>query len=218
MGEKYCEQSEKVRALFRSLPVLDIYISRIPENVKMSSHFPEARREEISKISNERVAREKIYATELLGYAMERSLGLKLRKAELSRLPSGKWISASCEFSISHSGGYCAVAISRNPVGIDIEPIEPPRSERFAERVLTETELSEYNALAGDAALDYLILKWSEKESIFKARGEGAFVPSEIETGKGSRSEIIELDGVRFALGVSAASFLKMKINKDVRL
>lgn len=218
MGEKYCEQSEKVRELFRSLPVLDIYISRIPEKVKMGLHFPAKRREEIMAVSNENVRREKIYATQLLEYAMERSLGVKLHRAELERLPSGKWISPACEFSISHSGGYCAVAISRKPIGVDIELVKKPSSEKFAERVLTERELSEYNLLSGEQALEYLIKKWCEKESIFKAGRADAFVPSAIETGKSSRSELIELEGSKFALGVSAESFLRLKIHKDVIL
>lgn len=218
MGERYCKQSKGVRTPFRSLPLLDIYISKIPEEVKLDLHLPIERRREIEAVSNRRVAREKAYATELLKYAMDRSLGLKLKRAELERLPSGKWVSPFCKFSISHSGGFCAVAISKNPVGVDIEPVVRPNSEKFAQKVLTASELSEYEALMGDDQTEFLILKWCEKESVFKRDGTDAFVPSSIDSKGSVRSQLIELDGQKFALAVSASSFLGMKINKDVKL
>ena len=218
MGEHRSEQFEKAKDRLRAISVLDIYISKVPEKVKLNCRVPRIRRRDIATVSNERVFREKAYASMLLDHAMRKSLGIKLRRAEIQKLSSGKWVSPFCEFSISHSGGFCAVAISQKPVGVDIEPIREPSAEGFAKRVLTPKELSGYESLSGDERMEYLMLKWCEKESIFKASGKEAFVPSAIETGKNTRSKIILLDGRKFALGIYAESFLKMNIYENVEI
>ena len=164
------------------MPLVDVYVARLPDEIGSGKILPKEREEEISSVTNERVRREKYYAWRLLEYGLERSLGLKIGKMEFSKTPYGKWISPSCKFSISHSGDLLAVAISRAEVGVDVEPILPPKSDRFAYRVLTPSELSEYSSLGEKERVRFLISSWSAKEAIFKTSDRASFIPSEIDT------------------------------------
>ena len=158
--------------------MVDVYFGRIPDLPRLSSVIPEERDREIKNTSNERVRVEKYYAWRLLEYALERSFGFRMKKMEFTKQGSGRWSTPSCEFSISHSGSAVAVAVSRAPVGVDIELIHAPRSDKFAERALTEEELSQYDALSESDRVGYLIGKWTAKEALFKSLHKDAFIPS----------------------------------------
>ena len=201
-----------VRDMKSAKSYLDIYIAKIA-GVPDGFVLPRARLDELDLISNESVKREKRFAFLLLGYAIEKSLGIKMVDVEFSRLASGKWICPVCEFSISHASGYCAVAVSQDRVGVDIEKIALPRSSAFAKRALTGEEFSEYSKLSAEAALRFLVLKWCEKESAFKASGGDIFVPSDTNTAN-SHSRIIKLSGEEYALAVCSEDISDMRIFK----
>ncbi len=83
-------------------------------------------------------------------------------------------------FSLSHSGDYVICAVSEEEIGADIEKNEPV-SEGIAGKILTESETSEWESLpkSDDAAqlrTDWLIQKWTEKESIAKLLGGGLHI------------------------------------------
>lgn len=68
--------------------------------------------------------------------------------------------------SLSHSGSFCACAISDTPVGVDVQ--KPyPASRRLIERVCTERERQALVS-SDDAARDFLRL-WALKEAWRKA-------------------------------------------------
>ena len=218
-GVRSCEQADSVRALFRSMAVVDVYIAKIPEGLPISTVIPKQRDEEIRAVSNERVRREKYFVWRLLEYAIERSLGLKMKKIKISKSESGKWRSPSCEFSLSHSEGAVAVAVSRAPVGVDIEAISVRTSERLPERVLTEEELVEYRALSDDMKKEYFISAWTAKEAAFKRSSAVAFEPQKT-YGKAAeqKSFSVELDGEKYILAVSTANPEKIKLYESVDL
>ncbi len=178
-GEHRSSQADAVRSLFRALPVADVYIARIPDG-RIRTVVPEARNREISETSNERVKREKYYVWRLLEYALERSFGMRMKKLEFECLASGRWTTPSAEISLSHSGAFVAVAVSRAPIGIDIEKISEPRSERFADRALTEEECVKFRSLGEEARAEYLISLWTAKEATFKSLHLDAFCPRDI--------------------------------------
>lgn len=64
-------------------------------------------------------------------------------------------------FSLSHSGNFVAVAVSKNPCGVDIE-IKKPRSERFIKKIMENESLE----------CDFYEL-WCLKEAYFKLKGGG---------------------------------------------
>ena len=101
--------------------------------------------------------------------------GLLLRKflqitddAQLNYSENGKpFLPGGQYFSISHSGNWCALAVSDIPVGADIEV---PRgvSSALIRRCLTHEE----QVWCADSTERFLQL-WTRKESVMKACGKG---------------------------------------------
>lgn len=162
--------------------MIKLYIARLPELMPSEPLASLKRQNEIDRTSNERVKREKYYAWRLLEYAIKDSFGLDIGNICFEKTDNGKWICSECEFSISHSKDALAVAVSDSTVGVDIERIRIKRAEKMADYILTESEREKYDALTEPEKEEHLILKWCQKEAIFKLLGKDVFKPSEINT------------------------------------
>lgn len=183
-GKKYSSQTELVRAHFRSMPVVDIYLCAIPEDVEYTPITPKEREDEIASVSNPKIKAEKYCVWRLLEYALERTFGYKMDNLSFKKTENGKWTCDKCEISLSHCDGVAAVAVSRAPVGIDVEAPRPTFNEKFAARMLTNEERTEYGLAADDEKAGYLLAVWTKKESLFKRDGKRAFCPSSFDTTK----------------------------------
>lgn len=82
-------------------------------------------------------------------------------------------------FSLSHSGAYAALALSENPVGLDIQQLRPVK-EPIVGRVLTAREKEWLDGQPGAAAAGTAIHRqwrfirlWAVKESFLKLTGQG---------------------------------------------
>ncbi len=119
--------------------------------------------------------RERIAASILLSYALKRCFGLDESGLEYSEGDHGKPYLTNrpnIHFNISHTDGYCAVAVSDAPVGIDIQRIESELSsgkKAIAKKFFSENELCE-----DEPSLFFRL--WTAKESIVKCTGEGISV------------------------------------------
>lgn len=192
---------------------IDIYTAEIPQNIPLSTLYPPAREEEISACKNEKVRREKYCVWKLLEYAVERSLGKKLNGARFTKTPSGKWQSPLCEFSLSHSKNAVAVAISTQPVGVDIEIFRPEKLQGLAEKFLTPPEFAVYENTERKA--EYLFEKWTQKESIFKRLGDCAVPAFRIDSENFSTlTREIEIAGERYFLSVSAEDIQTIRFHE----
>lgn len=162
--------------------VLAVYVSKIPERVVFNKVIPEERNREVEKNRNSAVKKEKYWAWKLLEAGIEHSLGIKFSDVEFEKDENGKWTCPDCYFSITHSSGVVAVAISDKPVGIDIENA----SRFFAkyEKQKSVVTLLKYMLAEGESgktakdALDF----WVKKESAFKMQSEKLFSPQKINT------------------------------------
>ena len=76
------------------------------------------------------------------------------------------------QFSLSHSGGYAALATSSLPVGVDIQEIRPERV-MAAVRFLTEPEQAQLTALPQEEEVQAFFRLWTLKESYGKMTGRG---------------------------------------------
>lgn len=141
-GEPYCSQTADVRALFRSLPVVDVYVAGIPEQVNMRSLSCAEWEQEIGSEADHGLKIQKYCAWKLLEYALERSLGLHASELAFTKTENGKWMTEKCAFSLSHCRGAVAVAVSRAAVGVDIACLPPLSKDRFAEKIDTLPEKS----------------------------------------------------------------------------
>lgn len=75
-------------------------------------------------------------------------------------------------FNVSHSGEYLALAISKDPVGIDIQKIKPVKEGMYQKVVRPE----EMPLIGANRERDFIRL-WTLKESFVKAEGKGLRIP-----------------------------------------
>ena len=108
----------------------------------------------------------------LLSYALRRELGLA-SLPEIARTERGKPFFPDLPevcFSWSYSGSYVLCALSRRPVGADIETVRP-RRKTLPGYALTDAELAEFRALGGRWPAFYAL--WTRKEAWCKYTGKG---------------------------------------------
>ena len=161
---------------------VDVYIAEIPAQIQLQPLSHSARNEEILRIKNESVKRQKYCVWKLLEHALQKSLGIDVSDTDLQKSNTGKWVSSRFECSLSHSAYAVAVAISNLPVGIDIEESKPhPNEEKLAEFILTPDELIAFQGTPTDEKNRFLIEKWTAKESTFKRSGGKSFQPRTIQ-------------------------------------
>ncbi|MBR5140488.1 MAG: 4'-phosphopantetheinyl transferase superfamily protein, partial [Clostridia bacterium] len=218
-GEKICRQAEDIRALFRSIPVVDVYFAQLPANEPIGEVECKARREEIASVSNERVKREKYFVWKLLCYALERSFGIRGKKLDFKKESYGGWSVSDACFSLSHSGNALAVAVSRDPVGVDIELLHAPKSDKMSHFMMNGAEISLLSGI-DSAEKDASIIKtWTAKEAIFKSQRSDAFMPKEIDTTSASfKSGSIAISDETYVWSVATATPEKIRIFSDIDL
>ena len=218
-GNRISDQAKNAIAIFRTLPQLDVYFSALPESEIGAPLECVERNDEISSIKNERLKREKYYAWRLLEHAAKTSFGIKSDELAVQRSKGGKWTSDKLCFSISHSDGALAVAVSVVPVGIDIEPADGRAGDRLAERTMTKSEFDLYLALPEDERKAEFIRRWTAKEAIFKSRDEEAFIPSDIDTLRTPcRQGTLEINEKKYIYSVFASSSERTRIFNNVKL
>ena len=203
-GKPYCSQTADVRSLFRSLPIVDVYVAAIPEGVKIG-HISCAEREaEIDSVNNPRVKTEKYCVWKLLEYALERSFGLHADKLTFTKNEAGKWTTDKCFFSLSHCDGTVAVAVSRAAVGVDIEELHAISKDRFATKILTPGEYTLFEKIPSDEQEHFLLERWTGKESLFKQSDKPTFILRDHDTTAGQlRTQRITLSSRTYVLSVA---------------
>lgn len=109
---------------------------------------------------------------DLLAWALDRALGLA-PLPEIARTRLGKPYfpqRPDLQFSLSHSGPWVLCALSRRPVGVDIERIRS-RGEALPRYALTPREYDRYTQAGGDWPAFYAL--WTRKEAWCKYTGQG---------------------------------------------
>ena len=199
--------------------ILDVYIATIPNDEPISSLLPSERAREIEECTSETVKREKYFAWKLLSHAVKDRLGKDLLNLSPTKNGNGKWTADGIEFSLSHSNGVVCVAISLAPVGVDIQPIAPPKTDTTALKILNESEKAEYARLTADEKAEYFTIKWTERESIFKSLNRPAFFPTLPELfDKQTTTRILSISGKRYALSVASNQLDSLQIHENIDL
>ena len=154
-----------------------VYVAEIP-NGELKELYPKERQLEIKHTKNEKLKREKYYVWRLLEYALAESFGKSISELEFTKHKSGRWSTPFCEFSISHTDGVVAVAISNETVGVDVEVIKPRHNDKTAERIMTAEEYNKYQNLPESERTEFFLSVWTRKEAVFKSLHLDSFVPS----------------------------------------
>ena len=155
--------------------MIALYIAPVCDKSDSRDIYPDLRKQEIESVSNERLKMQKLSSWLLLEKAVFNSFGLAMSELNFTKNEYGKWECDKLHFSLSHTQDAVAVALSDKPVGVDIESLEnfnKRDTEKLAKKILCSGE---------SAADDLQLLKlWTQKESIYKYLGNGAFVPNKI--------------------------------------
>ena len=88
----------------------------------------------------------------------------------------GQALAPGLDFSLSHSRGFVAVALSHaGPVGVDVEEgvCTPERAARLAPRVLDPAALALFLSLSSSESVGFFLSQWTAREALLKATGEG---------------------------------------------
>lgn len=186
-----------------------VYISAIFDCDSPEILFPPERQKELESITNKGVRLEKYCAWKLLERAISDITDRKISEFEFTKNSQGKWCAEGIEFSISHSNGVVAVAVSDTPVGVDVQHIGEPKNSGFAKRVLTNGEFEAYSALPASKRSEYVYDLWARKESIFKFDNSlEFFCPASIDASAyKTQTQKITVDGNEYFFAVTAESF-----------
>ena len=152
-----------------------LYLSEIPELVNIEKVVPPEREKEIDECSNEKIKREKYCVWKLLELALRNSTGTKPDFTALKRGGNGKWYGGDKEFSLSHSNGVVAVALSDKPVGVDVQFVKEI-SQNTVSKILSKQELEVLESLSKQERTTRIIETWARKESDFKRVGGDNFL------------------------------------------
>ncbi|MBQ9428659.1 MAG: hypothetical protein IJU41_03840 [Clostridia bacterium] len=158
---------------------INVYLLQKGENEILHTFSSKTRMEELAACKNRALYESKCASWTLLAHAFAHATGKEIDFAAFSRAENGKWSCPTAFFSISHTGGFCAVALSDAACGVDLEEDAlfwhthvPEDVARLRVRILAADEQTEE---------DFLTL-WTKKESLYKCYGAGGFAPREIST------------------------------------
>lgn len=171
-GIKRCSKEEEARLRWKNRSFFDIYIAKIPTDLKIEKVYPKIRQKEISSAKNEKVRAEKFFVWKLLGFALKESLNTDIKDLDFKKEPDGKWVCDKCCFSLSHTKGFAAVAVSDKPVGVDIENFADFKSRTDPETLKKLSLRANIPIDTGETGYEDFLAGWTKKESIFKCFGE----------------------------------------------
>lgn len=154
-----------------------VYVAEIP-NAKLGKLYPNERQAEIELVTNERLKREKYFVWRLLEYALKDKYGKNISELEFTKNNGGWWSTPFCEFSLSHTDGAVAVAVSDKPVGVDLEIVKARKSDKTAKRIMSADEYAEYVSLTSDEREVFFLEVWTRKEAVFKSLHKESFLPT----------------------------------------
>ncbi|MBE5745108.1 MAG: 4'-phosphopantetheinyl transferase superfamily protein [Clostridiales bacterium] len=191
------------KTLFTQLPFIDVYVGVIPTAVETFPVQCAARNDEIAACKSEKTRREKYCVWKLLEYALRDTFGKENAPKTFEKRDGGKWTAEGCCFSLSHGGNVVAVAVSSKTVGVDVER-KRDKLLRAREKYLTDDEKKAFALLREEQRLPFLLERWTQKESIFKEYGQGAFLPKQIDTKMyHTATKWIEIQGETYCLSVA---------------
>ncbi len=173
LGIKRSLHEEELRRRWNSRPKTDVYIC-LDQSVPHARYTPVEREKSLKGISNESVLREKRLSWDLLDFAIKQSFDFDTKEICFKEQRNGKWTCDKLHFSMTHSQGAVAVAVSNSPCGVDMENINA-----FLQKCTDEAFAQAFCKKIGCNSTDStdLLKCWTAKECVYKASGEGSFSP-----------------------------------------
>ena len=126
-------------AQVNTAPLLDVYAAAISPELTVGPVASPARARVLAETRAPALLRQRYLVWHLLEFAARHSLGLDPAALVFSHSPEGRWSCPDFEFSLSHTADAVAVAVSRTPVGVDVESL-PLFRRRFSLMHRSDTE------------------------------------------------------------------------------
>ena len=196
--------------------LLDVYAAAIPPELAVGPVASPARNRVLAETRNLSLLRQRYLVWHLLEYAARHSLGLDPAALVFEKTPEGRWFCPDFEFSLSHTADAVAVAVSRAPVGVDLESLplfqqrykaDPALCMRMLRHVAAASELSGVEGRETET----LLRLWTGKESLFKQHQTGFFSPTEIICGPETEHLLLDLPP-RVCLAVSSDQLAALRV------
>lgn len=218
-GDRVRVKLNTIKKFFCDFSATDVYTAKIPCNALIKSDlYPKERNEEISECGSEKVRAEKYFVWKLLEYAVKNSFGYNIKELKFKKTENGKLLCDKCCFSLSHSFGAVAVAVSKNSVGVDIELLNGEKA-RVIEKTLSLSEKAELEKNCSQDKQNALICFWTAKESIYKNNGTGGFKPSETDVTKNNvQTKTVKIGEKDYALSVCSDSLKAVRYFENINL
>ncbi len=186
-GEKKSLQEEAMFRMWNTKPVINVYLAET-DRFALDFPVPDERMKEIESCSDRSVKQARIANWALLRYAAKHSFSLDPDEIVFSKKRHGGWTADRFAFSFSHADGFCCVAVSNAPIGMDFETVEgftqrfdAEKIQKLRARCFTKAERNAY-----PETVEGFLFCWTRKEAIFKQSGKRAFSPAGTETQTGA--------------------------------
>ena len=130
----------------------------------------------LQKMHNQEQRIVSLWAERLLRYGLQKSYHLNIEEKNRKLTPEGKPYFSDNEiyFSLSHSGPYALAALSKVPVGADIQRGRDADMAAIARRLFAPQEYEVWQAVKNEREQKQLFYQiWTCKESEGKRRGCG---------------------------------------------
>ncbi len=200
-GIKRCTQAEEARLRWHNRPLLNVYILPVKDSPAVSTVYPREREREIAAASGE-VQQQKYAAWCALREGLTHAFGVDMESLTLRKSPAGKWTCDKYMFSLSHTDGAVAVAISNAEVGVDLENVLAFSARHIEELPrLCHEALTARECTAATDVTAFLGL-WTRKESLFKYIGTGTFHPQSLSAADARLRTVSFTEGAPMVLSV----------------
>lgn len=193
-----------------------VYVSTFDKNLVVGDVEPAIRSEFIQRCTDTLTKQQSYAVWKLLDYALGDCCGYGVEHFHFTISDTGKWICADgVYFSLTHCNNVVSVSVCNHAVGVDIEAvasfISHVEDDIFIRRVLTESEQALFQNVSAEHKAETLAKIWTQKESIFKAQGSGAFIPKSIDT-VGLSGSFCDSDSTCIRRQVNEDSFVQSRM------
>ena len=144
-----------------------------------------------ARFTDERAARRYVWFHAAMRLVLARYCGLAPDAVVYGRAANGKPVLACSgpQFNLSHTSDYAVLAVTAEPVGVDIESVRAFRDlDTMSRQVMSDNELSHFERIDKTRRKAVFLSCWTRKEALLKAVGTGlAQEPATITVGWGAQ-------------------------------
>lgn len=184
--------------------------NNLSTDLSLYDNIDKNRLEKIKKSSNNLFKKEQLGSSLLLNDILENYFFMDTTKVEYIYNEFGKpYIKDSnLYFSLSHSNGVIALAVSKEEIGLDIELIKDVK-DNLALKVMNEAEYNIYKGLSKNDKISYFYEVWTSKEAYVKKLGSALTLnPSNINIDTDVILKNINISNSQYMIALTDATYI----------